>query len=419
MARKRKFKMNGTEIIEGLKAITKERSISWDLAENSLKEAIAQAARKGIKKAPAIGVTIDKETGDISAYTYQKVVDDDEIEDIYQEIPLSEAQEDYGEDLKIGDEVVWEENLDISEFGRTAIQIAKQIIIQRIREHERTKIYNDFSERIGDMVTGKIRQIERGNIIIDLGRTEALLPKSHQIRGEKFHQGGTVRGVIIEVKDNAKGAQVIISRTSPVFLERLFEIEVPEIFEGVISITKIVREPGYRAKIAVETRDERIDPVGACVGMRGNRIRAIVREVNNERMDIMTWTDEISILARRALASVDINRVIPVGSHKIIIIVDDEDLAKAIGKEWKNLKLTSEFTGYDIDIYGEDQFDELSEEERAKILSFDETTETIDAVEDVLDDEEIGDDAPHEIGKETELATEESVSYDEEDRLEQ
>ncbi|MGM0461209.1 MAG: transcription termination factor NusA [Fibrobacterota bacterium] len=369
MVRKRKFKMNGAEIIEGLKAITKERSISWELASDSLREALSQAARKGMRNAPAIGVEIDRETGDISAYSYQKVVADEELEDIYQEIPLSEAQEDVDADLEIGDEVVFDENLDISEFGRTAVQIAKQIIIQRIREHERTKIYDDFSERIGEMVTGKIRQIERGNIIIDLGRTEALLPKSHQIRGEKFHQGGTVKGVIIDVKDNAKGAQVIISRTSEMFLERLFEIEVPEIFEGVIKITKIVREPGYRAKIAVHTNDDRIDPVGACVGMRGNRIRSIVREVNNERMDIMTWTDEISLLARRALAAVDINRVIPVGENRIVIIVDDEDLARAIGKEWKNVKLTSRFIGYDIDIFGEDQFEELNEEEKEKLLT--------------------------------------------------
>jgi N utilization substance protein A len=369
MVRKRKFKMNGAEIIEGLKAITKERSISWELASDSLREALSQAARKGMRNAPAIGVEIDRETGDISAYSYQKVVADEELEDIYQEIPLSEAQEDVDADLEIGDEVVFDENLDISEFGRTAVQIAKQIIIQRIREHERTKIYDDFSERIGEMVTGKIRQIERGNIIIDLGRTEALLPKSHQIRGEKFHQGGTVKGVIIDVKDNAKGAQVIISRTSEMFLERLFEIEVPEIFEGVIKITKIVREPGYRAKIAVHTNDDRIDPVGACVGMRGNRIRSIVREVNNERMDIMTWTDEISLLARRALAAVDINRVIPVGKNRIVIIVDDEDLARAIGKEWKNVKLTSRFIGYDIDIFGEDQFEELNEEEKEKLLT--------------------------------------------------
>ncbi|MGM0443184.1 MAG: transcription termination factor NusA [Fibrobacterota bacterium] len=417
MARKRKFKMNGTDIVEGLMAITKERSISWELAVNSLKEALSQAARKGIKNAPAVGVEIDRDTGDISAYTYQRVVADEDLEDIYQEIPLSEAREDVDEELEVGDEVVFEEALDISEFGRTAVQIAKQIIIQRIREHERTKIFNDFSDRIGDMVTGKIRQIERGNIIVDLGRTEALLPKSHQIRGEKFHQGGTVKGVIIDVKDNAKGAQVIISRTSEMFLERLFEIEVPEIFEGIIKITKICRAPGYRAKIAVHTDDDRVDPVGACVGMRGNRIRSIVREVGSERMDIMTWTDEISILARRALASVDINRVIPVGPQKIIIIVDDEDLSRAIGKEWKNLKLTSEFIGYDIDIYGEDQFDDLSEEERARILTYDETTETVDDVEDIIYDEEIGEDDPHAIGTEENSDEDENSAAEEEERL--
>ncbi len=401
MARKaKKFVMNGLEIIDALLAVTKEKNISMDLAVGSLEEALAQAAKRGMVNPPNIGVDIDRATGEISSYTFQRVVEDDDFEDLYGEIPLSEAREDIDGKLEPGDEVVEDDNLDISRFGRSAIQIAKQIIMQRVREHERAKVYNDYSERVGEIVNGTVQQVERGNVIINLGRTEALLPRSQQIQGERYHQGETVKGVIVEVKDNAKGAQVIISRTDSEFLKRLFEIEVPEVFEGVVKITNVVRAPGYRAKVAVTSADSRVDPVGACVGMRGNRIQAIMRELGNERMDIINWSDEISILVRRALASVDVTRVFPVGEKKVVILVDDDDLAKAIGRDGQNIRLTSKFIDREIDLYGEDEFEELSEEERARILT--ELPEEVEVVDEdmILDDETIGEDEIHAVGVE-------------------
>ena len=399
MARKtKKFIMDGSQILEALTLISKEKNISYDLAIEALEEGLSQAAKRGIDNPPNIGVDINRENGEITAYKYLKVVLREDFEDAYGEIPLDEAREDIDENLEVGDEVVEEENVDISNFGRSAIQIAKQIIMQKVREHERNKVFNDYSDRIGEMVTGTVQQVERGNVIINLGRTEALLPRSQQIRGERYHQGENVKGVIIEVKDNAKGAQVIISRADAEFVKRLFEVEVPEVYEGIVRITRVVRAPGYRAKLAVETSDPRVDPVGACVGMRGNRIQSVVRELSNERMDIINWSEEISILVRRSLAAADVKRVFPIGEDKVVILVADEDLAKAIGRDGQNIRLTSQFIEKKIEIYGEDEFEDFSEERRADILS-EEPVEMID--EDcIIDDDSIGEDEVHQVGSE-------------------
>ena len=398
MARKKEHVMNGLEIVEALQSITKEKHISLELAITSLEEALSQAGRKSLKYPADVGIEIDRVTGDISAYSFQTVVDlDEQAEkeeefDPYTQITVDEAREEYDDDtLKAGDIVVEDENLNIVTFGRSAVTLAKQLIMQRVREHERKKVYDDFSERINELVHGTVQQVERGNVILNIGRTEALLPRSEQIRGERYHQGDTVKGVIKEVKDNGKGAQVIISRTAPEFLMRLFENEVPEVFEGVVRITKVVRAPGYRAKVAVETDDPRVDPVGSCVGMRGNRIQAIVREVSNERMDIIANTDEISMLARRVLASTDVKRVFPVGDKKVILLVADDELARAIGREGQNIRLTSKFLDRTVEIFGEEEFEDMSEEEKAKQL----TEPEIEIVDEdsIMDDDELAGDA--------------------------
>ncbi len=202
-----------------------------------------------------------------------------------------------------------------------------------------------------------------------MGKTEALLPKSQQIRGDRYLQGDRIKAVIHEVKESSKGAQVILSRTSPEFLRRLFEVEVPEVFQKIVRIVKIERNPGYRAKVALETSDPRVDPVGACLGMRGGRIQTIVRELSNERIDVFVWTDDIVMLAKKALAAAKVSNVYPVGDKKIVMVVPDEELAKAIGKDGSNIKLTSRFLDKEVLIYGEDEFDDFSEEERAKIFT--------------------------------------------------
>ncbi len=362
--KKKSEAIKAMDIVAALSAVTKEKSISMNVVLDSLKDAIISAAKKYLDNSINVEVSVDKEKGTIEAYTVQNVVE--VVEDPAAEILLDEARK-IDPELEIGDEVVGE--LDINEFGRAAIQTAKQIIMQRIREFERQKVFEDYSQRVGELVTGTVQQIDKGNVLVNLGRTEALLPYKEQIKKERFRQGDTVRGCIKEVVENQKGPQVIMSRTSPSFLERLFEIEVPEIFENIVKIKKIVRAPGFRAKVAVATNDSRVDPVGACVGMRGNRVQAIVRELSNERMDIINWTDEINLLVRRVFSPVEVKRVIPVGLEKIVVIVSEDDLAQAIGKEGQHIRLSSKFLEKEIDIYGDIEFDELTEEQRDEILS--------------------------------------------------
>lgn len=362
--RKKNEAIKAMDIVAALSDVTKEKSISMELVLDSLKDALISAAKRYLPTPINVEVNIDREKGTIEAFTIQNVVET--VEDPEKQIHIDEAKK-IDPELEVGDEVVGE--LDVNDFGRIAILTAKQIIMQRVKEHEREKIFADYSERIGELVTGTVQQIDKGNILVNLGRTEGLLPIKEQIRKERYRQGDQIRGSIIEVKPNLKGPQVIISRTSPLFLERLFEIEVPEIFEGIVRIVKVVRAPGYRAKVAVVTTDSRVDPVGACVGMRGNRVQAIVRELSNERMDIINWTDEINLLVRRVFAPSEVKRVIPVSENRIVVIVTEENLAQAIGKEGQNIKLASKILEKDIDIYGEAEFEELNEEQKAQILS--------------------------------------------------
>jgi N utilization substance protein A len=249
-----------------------------------------------------------------------------------------------------------------------AIQTAKQVIIQRVREAEREKIFADYSDRVGELVTGTVQQIEKGNILVNLGRTEALLPYREQIRKEHWRQGDNIRACILEVKNNPKGPQVIISRTCPEFLARLFELEVPEIFDKTVRIVKVVRDPGHRSKIAVTTNDSRVDPVGACVGMRGNRVQAIVRELSNERIDIINWTEELSLLVRRVFSPAEVKRVIPVGGQKITVVISEEDLAQAIGREGQNIRLASKMLDKEIDVFGDQEYANMTEEQRSAAL---------------------------------------------------
>jgi transcription termination/antitermination protein NusA len=276
------------DIAASISAVTKEKSISLDLVLDSLRDALTTAAKKYLGKPTNVEAKVDRDKGTIEIYTRQIIVE--VVEDPEMQISLADARE-IEEDIEIGDELI--QDLDIDLFGRMAIQTAKQVIIQRVREAEREKIFSDYSDRVGELVTGTVQQIEKGNILVNLGRTEALLPYREQIRKEHWRQGDNIRACILEVKNNPKGPQVIISRTCPEFLARLFELEVPEIFDKTVRIVKVVRDPGHRSKIAVTTNDSRVDPVGACVGMRGNRVQAIVRELSNERIDIINWTEEL------------------------------------------------------------------------------------------------------------------------------
>jgi N utilization substance protein A len=356
--------LKAIDIASSISAVTKEKSISMDMVLDTLKDALATAARKFLGKPVNVEVKVDREKGTLEVFTRQIVVE--VVENPETQILIAEARA-VDEELEIGDELI--QDLDIDLFGRMAIQTAKQVIIQRVRDAERTRIFSDYGERIGELVTGTVQQIEKGNILVNLGRTEALLPYKEQIRKEHYRQGDNIKACILDVRNNPKGPQVIISRTCPEFLARLFELEVPEIFDKTVRIVKVVRDPGHRSKIAVTTNDNRVDPVGACVGMRGNRVQAIVRELSNERIDIINWTDELSLLVRRVFAPAEVKRVIPVGEHKIVIIIREEDLAQAIGREGQNIRLASKMLDKEIDVFGDEEFANLTDEQRSAALN--------------------------------------------------
>ncbi|MBD3319647.1 MAG: transcription termination factor NusA [Chitinivibrionales bacterium] len=366
------------DIASAIGGLIKEKSIPQDLVLESLKEALASAAKRYLGTPINVEVIIDKETGGIEVYGRRTVVE--EVTDPEKEIGFEEAKA-IDSELEVGDELI--EDLDIEMFGRTAIQTAKQVVVQRVRDAERDKIFQDYSDRIGELITGTVQQIDKGNILVNLGRTEALLPYREQIRKERFRQGDTIRACITEVKVNSKGPQIIISRTCPDFLARLFELEVPEIFDKTVRIVKVARDPGHRSKIVVATSDERVDPVGACVGMRGNRVQAIVRELSNERIDIINWTSEPSLMVRRVFSPSEVKRVFEVGDNKVVIIIKEEDLAQAIGKEGQNIRLASRIIDKEIDVYGDEEYAAMSEEEREAALK-----------EDVAEPEETGEAVP-------------------------
>ncbi|MCL2181886.1 MAG: transcription termination factor NusA [Chitinispirillia bacterium] len=358
--------VKAAEIVAALGSVTKDKSISMDLVLETIKDALTTAAKKYLATPyDVVEVKVDRDKGTIEVYKCQVVAEI--VEDPEYQISLEEARQEDA-DLVIGDKVVVD-TLPISEFGRTAVMTAKQVIVQRVREAERDRIFSDYSERVGEIVTGKVQQVERGNILVDIGRTEAILPLREQIRKERYAQGANIRACIKEVKSNTKGPQVIISRTCEEFLERLFESEVPEISDKTVKIVKVVRDPGHRSKIAVTTSDSRVDPVGACVGMRGNRVQNIVRELSNERIDIINWTDELSLLVRRVFAPAEVKRVIPVGDHKIVVVIGEEGLALAIGREGQNIRLASKMLGREIDVFGDDEFAGLSDDQRAAALA--------------------------------------------------
>jgi N utilization substance protein A len=354
----------GLDIAAAISGVTKEKSISMDLVIDTLKDALCTAAKRYLGKPATVEAKVDREKGLIEVYTRQIVAE--VVVDPETQITLEEAKT-IDPELEVGDEVM--QDLDIDMFGRTAIQTAKQVILQRVREAERDKIFTDFGERVGELVTGTVQQIDKGNILINLGRTEAILPYKEQIRKERYRQGDTIRGCIVDVRNNPKGPQVIISRTCPEFLARLFELEVPEIFDKTVKIVKVVRDPGFRSKIAVTTSDERVDPVGACVGMRGNRVQAIVRELSNERIDIINWTEELSLLVRRVFSPAEVKRVLPVGLKKIVVVIKEDNLAQAIGKEGQNIRLASKMLEKEIDVYGDEEFAEFSEEKRTELVT--------------------------------------------------
>ncbi len=338
-----------TGVLEALRRIAREKQLDGSLLVEALEAGLMSAARKKYGPAAEIEVLIDDESDTLVVFLHKSVVEDPT--DAITEIDIEEAKELDGT-AELGDVMRVEVPLD--DFGRNAIQAAKQIVVQRVREAEREQIYEEFQDRIGEIVTGDVQQIERGGIVVNLGRTEALLPSREQIRRERYRQGDRVRAYLLSVEKTTKGPQIILSRTHPNFLKKLFRMEVPEIYDGVVEIMGIAREAGGRSKVAVVSHDERVDPVGACVGVKGSRIQTIVRELSGEKIDIVPHNLDTSVLVSRALNPAKVSRtVINEAEHLVKVIVPDDQLSLAIGKGGQNARLAAKLTGWKIDIVGE------------------------------------------------------------------
>lgn len=342
------------EVLEALGQIAREKNVSRELVLETLEMGLLSAAKKRYGAADNITVSLDQKTGDLTLIATKMVVET--VTNPAVEIDLDSAVT-FKPDAQIGEEIM--EDLNFADFGRNAIQTAKQILVQRVREAERERIYSDFLKRVGDIISGTVQQVNRGEIMVSLGRTEATIPLKEQIRREKYRQGDTIRAYILDVQKTSKGPQVALSRTHPKFLERLFEIEVPEIYEGVVQVKAVARDPGERSKIAVISNDERIDPVGACVGVKGSRVHAIVRELSNERIDIVPWSPDPGTFVARALSpAVVLRAVVDPPNQKIIVLVSEDQRSLAIGKAGQNARLASQLTGWNIDILTEGEYQE-------------------------------------------------------------
>jgi N utilization substance protein A len=356
-----------SSIAQNIEALCQEQGIERDLVVEAMKEAVRAAAKKQFKSGEDIQVDWNPETGiELSA---SKVVVDD-VADAATEVSINEARELAGDEVEIGDALLLP--LPMEELGRIAAQTAKQILFQKVRDAVRSNVYEQYIDKVGDLVNGYVKRFERGNIIVDLGNLEAILPRSQQSRGEQWNQGERIRVVINNVSKESKGPQIEVSRTSPELLLRLFEMEVPEIYDGTVVIKSCVREPGERAKIAVTSNERDVDPVGACVGMKGSRVQAIIRELRGEKIDIIEWSDEPSVFAANALSPAKVNqvRITDIENRQMEVIVNEDQLSLAIGKRGQNVRLATKLVGWNIDIRSEEEIKkEVAEQMGALILS--------------------------------------------------
>jgi N utilization substance protein A len=360
------------EVLEALGQIAQEKNVDKAMVIETLEIGLLSATKRRFGTSDNVEVDIDLNSGDIQVFATKSVVNDDEVDDPALQIGLTAARE-VEPNVKINGEI--KELLRFADFGRNAIQSTKQILIQRVREAEREKIYEDYQNRLGEIISGTVQQISHGDILINLGRTEAVIPLKEQIRKERYRQGDPIRAYLVNVLRTSKGPQVVLSRTHPQFLVKLFQFEVPEIYEGIIEIKAVAREPGERAKIAVYSNDARIDPVGACVGMKGSRVQAVVRELSNERIDIVPWSDDEAIFLSRGLSPATVKRVV-VDRNKTAMtaIVEDDQLSLAIGKSGQNARLAAQLTGWKVDIITETRFQELQLEKAATFVPLTEVT---------------------------------------------
>jgi transcription termination/antitermination protein NusA len=339
-------------IAQTIEQISKEKNVDPKIIISALEDAMVAASRKFYKTNEDINARFDPETGMVEIFAVRRVVET--VENPNLEISLVDAKQ-IDETLQVDDTVEIPKPTDV--LGRIAAQTAKQVILQKVREAERQNIYNEYSQKIGEMVNGVAKRFEGPDIIVDIGKTEALLPLREQSRAETYKQGERIRAVIVKVLAVAKGPQVILSRTDPQLLVRLFEMEIPEIYDGTIVVKSAVHEPGDRAKVAVASLDRDVDPVGACVGMKGSRINSIIRELRGEKIDIVQWSDDPAQYAANALNPAKISKVLIIdpSEKRMEVIVEEKQQSLAIGKKGQNVRLASRLIGWQIDVKSEEQ----------------------------------------------------------------
>lgn len=346
--------MNG-EFIEALSQIEKEKGISKDILIDAIEAALISAYKRNYGSAQNVKVFINRDTGEVRVYSLKDVVED--VEDDLLQISLAEAKE-IDSNYMVGDVV--EREVTPRNFGRIAAQTAKQVVVQRIREAERGIIFDEFINRESEIVTGIVQRISKGNVFISLGRTEAILGPAEQIPGESYKHNDRIKTYIVEVKKTTKGPQIHVSRTHPGLVKRLFELEVPEIHDGIVELRSISREAGSRSKIAVFSHDPNVDPVGSCVGHKGVRVQAIVDELKGEKIDIISWSENPEEYIASSLSPSKVVKVVVNEEEKsALVVVPDYQLSLAIGKEGQNARLAAKLTGWKIDIKSESQMNEV------------------------------------------------------------
>ncbi|MCR5009543.1 MAG: transcription termination factor NusA [Clostridia bacterium] len=345
------------EFLEALDDLEREKHMSKDMLIDAIESALVSAYKKNYGTSQNVRVDIDRQTGDINVFMRRDIVE--EVEDPFSQASLEEAQE-IDPEYEIGD--VIEYMVTPMDFGRIAAQTAKQVVIQRIRETERGMIYDDYITRQTEVVTGIVQRISNGTVFVNMGRAEGILSANEQIPGERYRVGERLKVYVMDVKRSTKGPQVFLSRTHPGLVKRLFELEVPEIQEGVVEIKSVAREAGSRSKIAVCTYDENVDPVGSCVGPRGQRVQAVVDELNGEKIDIINWSDDPGRMISAALSPANVEMVLineNPEERSALVVVPDYQLSLAIGKEGQNVRLAARLCGWKIDIKSHSKWDEM------------------------------------------------------------
>ena len=353
------------ELLLLVDALAREKNVPRDIVFGALEMALASATKKRVNDEADVRVDIDRETGEYESFRRWLVVPDGAVEDPEQQIGLTDAQKQISD---IALEEFVEEELEPIDFGRIGAQAAKQVILQKIRDAEREQLLNDFLDRKEFLVSGTVKRMERGSAIIEAGRIEALLPRDQMIPKENLRPGDRVRAWLMKIDRQARGPQLILSRTAPEFIMKLFELEVPEIEDGLLEIKAAARDPGMRAKIAVKSNDPRVDPIGTCVGMRGSRVTAVTNELSGERVDIILWSADPAQFVIGALAPADVQSiVVDEEKHAMDVVVDEDNLAIAIGRGGQNVRLASELMGWTINLMTIEESQKRSETEHSSI----------------------------------------------------